>query len=351
MLIDDHGHLGDSNRPRLVAAASCHGDTSPMPGQREAAAFQAPTTADTASAKTLTDAAGGVGSGAVSTSSTVKYTRKCSARLSNRRSQPRTVSTGRPSTVAIVRAPAPAAFATSADPITSTKSTRLTSTNTGRSTCEPPQPAQRARRGRTLTTPVTFRSTRRLAQPHGASTPPQSGHSISPVLSRASTLATSASTVSTGASARYTALPDSAKRSSGGPSHALLIGKVPPPTNTTVPQTCVRFRRHTACPQPTAHIGILSVVEHAIAIEEGISALVFSYAARHRYFADIKHIDNELLTTIGHMTAHLEVSICRAADWEHAILTGYTAWRQLREQNGGIIRLDLDQRLLTVDPL
>ncbi|WP_055712306.1 nucleoside triphosphate pyrophosphohydrolase family protein [Streptomyces torulosus] len=89
----------------------------------------------------------------------------------------------------------------------------------------------------------------------------------------------------------------------------------------------------------------------AIAIEEGISALVFSYAARHRYFADIKHIDNELLTTIGHMTAHLEVSICRAADWEHAILTGYTAWRQLREQNGGIIHLDLDQRLLTVDPL
>ncbi|WP_336606030.1 hypothetical protein [Streptomyces sp. BA2] len=39
----------------------------------------------------------------------------------------------------------------------------------------------------------------------------------------------------------------------------------------------------------------------AIAIEEGISALVFSYAARHRYFADIKHVDHELLTTIGHM--------------------------------------------------
>ncbi|WP_238783680.1 nucleoside triphosphate pyrophosphohydrolase family protein [Streptomyces monomycini] len=40
----------------------------------------------------------------------------------------------------------------------------------------------------------------------------------------------------------------------------------------------------------------------AIAIEEGISALVFSYAARHRYLTDITHIDNELLTTIGHMT-------------------------------------------------
>ncbi|MFE5864204.1 nucleoside triphosphate pyrophosphohydrolase family protein [Streptomyces virginiae] len=88
----------------------------------------------------------------------------------------------------------------------------------------------------------------------------------------------------------------------------------------------------------------------AIAIEEGISALVFSYAARHRYFADIKHIDNELLTTISHMTAHLEVSVSRAADWEHAIFTGYAAWRQLREQDGGTVRLDLDRRLLTVDP-
>ncbi|MEU2026680.1 nucleoside triphosphate pyrophosphohydrolase family protein [Streptomyces sp. NPDC016469] len=89
----------------------------------------------------------------------------------------------------------------------------------------------------------------------------------------------------------------------------------------------------------------------AIAIEEGISALVFSYAARHRYFADIKHIDNELLTTISQMTAHLEASVCRAADWEQAILTGYTTWRQLREQDGGTVHLDLDRRLLTVDPL
>ncbi|WP_443061824.1 transposase [Streptomyces sp. NBC_00425] len=66
--------------------------------------------------------------------STVKYTRTCSALYSNRRSQPRTVSNGRPSRAAIVLAPAPDAFQTSADPITSARSTRLTSTNTGRST-------------------------------------------------------------------------------------------------------------------------------------------------------------------------------------------------------------------------
>ena len=86
----------------------------------------------------------------------------------------------------------------------------------------------------------------------------------------------------------------------------------------------------------------------AIAIEEGISALVFSYAARHSYFRDVRHVDHELLTTIGHMTAHLEVSIYRAADWERAILTGYAAWARLRTQGGGTVELDLDRQTLTV---
>ncbi|MFC6067038.1 nucleoside triphosphate pyrophosphohydrolase family protein [Streptomyces ochraceiscleroticus] len=85
----------------------------------------------------------------------------------------------------------------------------------------------------------------------------------------------------------------------------------------------------------------------AIAIEEGISALVFSYASRHDYFAGAGHIDHELLTTIDHMTAHLEVSVLRAADWEKAITTGYNAWRQLRKHGGGHLELDLDAQTLT----
>ena len=50
---------------------------------------------------------------------------------------------------------------------------------------------------------------------------------------------------------------------------------------------------------------------------------------RHDYLEDIRHIDNELLTTIGNMVSHLEVSTRRAADWEKAIITGFAAWRQL----------------------
>lgn len=87
----------------------------------------------------------------------------------------------------------------------------------------------------------------------------------------------------------------------------------------------------------------------AIAIEEGISALVFSYAARHQYLEDIRHVDHELLTTIGNMVSHLEVSTRRAADWEKAIITGFTAWRHLRAQGGhGSLELDMHARTLTV---
>ena len=86
----------------------------------------------------------------------------------------------------------------------------------------------------------------------------------------------------------------------------------------------------------------------AIAIEEGISALVFSYAARHEYLQDIHHVDHELLTTIGNMVSHLEVSTRRAADWEAAIITGFAAWRQLRA-NGGHGNLDLDMHARTLE--
>ncbi|MFB7014088.1 hypothetical protein ACFCZY_38345 [Streptomyces sp. NPDC056237] len=46
-------------------------------------------------------------------------------------------------------------------------------------------------------------------------------------------------------------------------------------------------------------------------------------------------------------TAHLEVSVLRAADWEKAVMTGYAAWRQLRKHGGGRLALDLDAQTLT----
>lgn len=88
----------------------------------------------------------------------------------------------------------------------------------------------------------------------------------------------------------------------------------------------------------------------AIAIEEGVSALVFAYASRHGFFDELQHVDNDLLQTIMTMTAHLEVSHCRPADWEQAILTGYRCWRALTAQDGGTLEINMEARTMRVMP-
>jgi hypothetical protein len=275
VLINFPGQPGASNRPPLAAHASHHTGTAPIPGQREAAATAAPATAATASANTEAAAAGGTGSTPTSTSSPVKNTRTAPAREPNRRSQPRTVSTGRPHAAAIDRAPAPAAFAASAAPITSARSTRLASMNTGRSTCDTPQPTQRARRGRSLTGPCPPRSTRPRAHPHRASTPPQHGHSSPPPASCPSTSAPFTPTVSTSASERYTALPgELGQETPGGPTHA-PIGKAPPPTNSQLPGTSSQHHRRTQCRKTAAAAGTHSAAQHTDELVQ-IDGLVFA---------------------------------------------------------------------------
>lgn len=86
----------------------------------------------------------------------------------------------------------------------------------------------------------------------------------------------------------------------------------------------------------------------AIAIEEGVSALVFSYASQHGFFEDVQHVDNELLQTVTSMTSHLEVSSHRAADWEKAIMVGYRCWRELTKNNGGTVEVDMRRKNMRV---
>ena len=82
----------------------------------------------------------------------------------------------------------------------------------------------------------------------------------------------------------------------------------------------------------------------AIAIEEGISALVFSYAKDHHLLEEISTIDDQILKTIKSMTDHLEVSQCSLADWEKAILNCYEVWRKIEKNRGGKVIVDLDTR-------
>ena len=56
----------------------------------------------------------------------------------------------------------------------------------------------------------------------------------------------------------------------------------------------------------------------AIVIEEGIAAMVFSYAERRNFLEGAEGVNYELLRTIKDMTSHLEVSCRTEGDWDGA---------------------------------
>ena len=84
----------------------------------------------------------------------------------------------------------------------------------------------------------------------------------------------------------------------------------------------------------------------AQAIEEGLSAYVFSVAGRFNFFRDAERVDWELLKTVHRMTQHLEVGDQPPVAWQRAILQTYSVWRSLVEHDGGVVAGDLGQRTL-----
>lgn len=82
----------------------------------------------------------------------------------------------------------------------------------------------------------------------------------------------------------------------------------------------------------------------AIAIEEGISALVFNYAKEHSFLEGVSTIDWTLLRTCHEMTSHLEVRSRTLNEWEEMILKCYSVWRNVRDHNGGTVQGDLKMR-------
>ena len=81
----------------------------------------------------------------------------------------------------------------------------------------------------------------------------------------------------------------------------------------------------------------------AIVIEEGISAMVFSYAERRNFLEGAEGVNYDLLRTIKDMTSHLEVSARTEGEWERAIMTGFDIWRQVKDKGKGRIHADLEQ--------
>lgn len=82
----------------------------------------------------------------------------------------------------------------------------------------------------------------------------------------------------------------------------------------------------------------------AIAIEEGVSAVVFNYATQHSFLDGVTTIDWTLLRTCHEMTSRLEVGSRTLYEWEQMLLSCYDVWRKVRDNNGGVIQCDLTLR-------
>lgn len=89
----------------------------------------------------------------------------------------------------------------------------------------------------------------------------------------------------------------------------------------------------------------------AIAIEEGLSAWLFSYAKDFNYFEGHDNISFDALKTIQKFVLGFEVDKCPLYLWEKAVLDGYAVFRQVKENEGGIISLNLDDRVISYSPL
>ena len=81
----------------------------------------------------------------------------------------------------------------------------------------------------------------------------------------------------------------------------------------------------------------------AIVIEEGIAAMVFSYAERRNFLKGAEGVNYELLRTIKEMTAHLEVGWRSEGEWERAIMVGFELWRDLRARGHGRLQGNLEE--------
>lgn len=82
----------------------------------------------------------------------------------------------------------------------------------------------------------------------------------------------------------------------------------------------------------------------AAAREEAVTAMVFELASEWNYFDGAERVDDGVLRAAKAVTARLEVGNQPASEWERAILAGYAAWRGLRDNDGGRVRVDLDER-------
>ncbi|MFT5103897.1 MAG: NTP pyrophosphatase (non-canonical NTP hydrolase) [Candidatus Latescibacterota bacterium] len=85
----------------------------------------------------------------------------------------------------------------------------------------------------------------------------------------------------------------------------------------------------------------------AIVVEEGLTAWLFSYSKDLDYFEGHDGVSFDVLKTIQKFVHGYEVEQCPLKLWEDAILQGYSVFRQIRKNNGGVVVGDREKRRLS----
>ena len=89
----------------------------------------------------------------------------------------------------------------------------------------------------------------------------------------------------------------------------------------------------------------------AIVIEEGLTAWIFSCAKHLNCFEGKTSVSFDLLKTVQQFVQGYEVEECPLKLWEQAILEGYKVFRQVRDNNGGIVIGDREKRTIEYKPI
>jgi NTP pyrophosphatase (non-canonical NTP hydrolase) len=91
----------------------------------------------------------------------------------------------------------------------------------------------------------------------------------------------------------------------------------------------------------------------AILIEEGITTWIFSRASKLDLFDRIQpgQLSFDLLKHVRQFVGGYEVDQCPLWTWEEAILQGYEAFRFLRKHRQGRLRIDMNNRRLSIGAL
>lgn len=89
----------------------------------------------------------------------------------------------------------------------------------------------------------------------------------------------------------------------------------------------------------------------ATIIEEGIATWIFNHAVGRKLFADgvPGKLEYGMLKQVKDMVSGYEVQACPIWQWERAILDGFTLFRKLFQNGGGIVVADLTARTLVFE--